>query len=220
MLSNFYRILQRRYPNVLFHGDGSRREIALTFDDGPHQRDTPQVLDALAKQDVHATFFLVGQYVERYPYLVKHIHDAGHQLALHCYRHLPFPMEYASTLKGHLIQSRNAIALACGISPETIRHVRPPYGFFNKQTISTLNELELQMVLWDNMPLHFIQPAQWTIDQILERTVPGSIIVLHDGNGHGSKVVPIIDTIVPMFKQKGYRFIKIKSMKRDHMHGQ
>jgi len=73
-LSRFYRRLQRRYPNVLFFGASSRREVALTFDDGPHPRDTPQVLDVLAKHNVHATFFLIGHSVEQYPQLVKQIH--------------------------------------------------------------------------------------------------------------------------------------------------
>ena len=220
ILYNFYRNLQKRHPNILVHGDGSRREIALTFDDGPHLRDTPQVLDVLEKHNVHATFFLVGRYVEQYPQLVKQIYNAGHQLGLHCYRHIPFPIENASTLKGQLIQSRNAIAYACNTSPETIRCVRPPYGFFNKQTLSMLNELELQLVLWDNMPLHFIQPTQWTLDQILKGTNSGSIIVLHDGNGHGSKVAPIVDTIISLLKNKDYHFVKIEEMKRNHLHGQ
>jgi peptidoglycan/xylan/chitin deacetylase (PgdA/CDA1 family) len=217
-LHNVYHALQRRHPNVLFHGDDSRREIALTFDDGPHPRDTPQVLDVLAKHNVHATFFLIGQSAERYPHLVKQIHQSGHQLALHCYRHVPFPMESASTLKGHLDQSRNAIAHACGISPETIQDVRPPYGFFTAKTLSMLREWGYHLVLWDNMPLHFIQPAQWTINQILERTVPGSIIVLHDGKGHGSKVTSIVDTIIPKLKALDYNFIKIESMKRKRLH--
>ena len=220
ILHHFYHSLQKHHPSILVHGDDSHREIALTFDDGPHPRDTPQVLDVLAKHNIHATFFLVGRFVEQYPHLVKQIYDAGHQLGLHCYRHIPFPLENASTLKGHLFQSRKAIAHACAISPETIRYVRPPYGFFNKQILSTLSELELQLVLWDNMPLHFIQPAQWTINQILENTIPGSIIVLHDGNGHGSKVASIVDTIIPLLKDKDYRFIKIEDMKRNHLHGQ
>ena len=196
----YYRAMQNRHPDVLFYGDTSRREIALTFDDGPHLRDTPQVLDVLAKHNVQATFFLVGRYAEMHPYLVKQIYESGHQLALHCYRHLPFPMENASILKGQLTRSRNAIAHACGISPNSIRHVRPPYGFFTAKTLSLLNEWGYQLVLWDNMPLHFIQPAQWTIDQIYNNTVPGSVIVLHDGNGHGSKVAAILDTILPMLK--------------------
>jgi len=213
-LSRFYLALQNRHSDVLIHGDRFRPEIALTFDDGPHPRDTPHVLDVLTKHNVHATFFLVGQYVEQYPDLVKKIHDAGHQLGLHCYRHLPFPMENASTLKGHLIRSRNAVANTCGIFPETIRDIRPPYGFFTAKTLSMLSGWGYRLVLWDNMPLHFIQPAQWTINQILEQTVPGSIIVLHDGKGHGSKVASIVDTIIPRLKDMEFNFIKVENMER------
>ncbi|HSM70039.1 MAG TPA: polysaccharide deacetylase family protein, partial [Anaerolineales bacterium] len=209
-LRNFYRSLQKRHPSILVHGSASPNQIALTFDDGPHPRDTPQVLDVLAKQDVQATFFLIGQSVERYPHPVKQIYDAGHQLAIHCYRHIPFPIEIASTLMGGLNRSRNAIAKACGISPESIRHVRPPYGFFTARILSRLNESGYRLVLWDNMPLHFIQPIQRTVDQILTHTLPGSVIVLHDGKGHGKKVAAIIDTIIPMLKAKGFAFIRIE----------
>ena len=202
----------------MFHGDDSRREIALTFDDGPHPRDTPQVLDVLAKHNVHATFFLIGHSAERYPQLVKQIHQSGHQLALHCYRHIPFPMESASTLKGQLDQSRKAIVNACGISPETIRDVRPPYGFFTAKTLSMLRAWQYRLVLWDNMPLHFIQPTSWTIKQILEQTASGSIIVLHDGKGHGSKVASIVDTIIPRLKDMDFNFIKVENMKRKQLH--
>jgi len=218
-LSRFYIALQNRHPDVLIHGDKSRREIALTFDDGPHPRDTPQVLDVLAKHNVHATFFLVGRYVEHHPNLVKQIHQSGHQLALHCYRHLPFPIESASTLKGQLNQSRTAIADICGISPETIRHIRPPYGFFTSKTLSMLNEWGFDLVLWDNMPLHFIQPTSWTINQIYKNTDPDSIIALHDGNRHGSKVAWIIDTIIPTLKEQGYSLIKIEDMEGKNSYG-
>ena len=77
-----------------------------------------------------------------------------------------------------------------------------------------LKELKLQLVFWDNMPLHFIQPTQWTINQILERTIPGSIIVLHDGKGHGKKVASIVDTIIPRLKDMEFNFIKVENMER------
>ena len=210
----FYHALQKRHPNVLSHGDTSRREIALTFDDGPHPRDTPQVLDVLAKHNVRATFFLIGQSVERYPHLAKQIYQSGHQLALHCYHHVPFPIESASTLKGQLDQSRNAIADACDIPPETIRDVRPPYGFFTSKTLSLLNEWGYRMVLWNKMPLHFIQPTSWTIKKILRPTLPGSIMVLHDGKGHGAKVAQIVDIIVPQLKAKGFEFVTIEQIQK------
>lgn len=207
--------IQSRHPNVLYHGDRTRPEIALTFDDGPHPRDTPQVLDVLAKHDVRATFFLIGHGIKRHSHLVKQIHQSGHQVALHCHRHLPFPMESASTLNRQLDQSRKAIARACDISPDTIRHIRPPYGFFTAKTLSLLEEWGYRLVLWDNMPLHFLQPAQRTITQILERTLPGSIIVLHDGKGHGRKVAGIVDTVIPRLKARGFEFVTIEQMQSE-----
>ena len=214
ILHRFYRVQQKRYPDVLFYGDTARREIALTFDDGPHPRHTPQVLDVLAKHNIRATFFLLGQYIEQHPQLVKRIHQSEHQLALHGYRHVPFPTENASTLKRQLNRSRNAIANACCISPETIRLVRPPFGMFNAKTASMLNEWGFHLVMWSCIPPHWMQPANWTISQMIDEIIPGSVIDLHDGHGHGKKVAPIVDTIVPMLKASEYEFIRIEEMER------
>jgi peptidoglycan/xylan/chitin deacetylase (PgdA/CDA1 family) len=212
-LHSAYQNLQKRHPGVLFYNsDASRRVIALTFDDGPHPRDTPQVLDVLAKHDVRATFFLIGQDVEKYPHLVKQIYQCGHQLALHCYRHVPFPMQSASTLKGQLKRSRTAIANACGISPETIHDVRPPYGLFTARTLAYLNEWGYRLIMWSCIPQHWMQPIAWSIWQVIDETIPGGIIVLHDGHGHGRKVATILDTIVPGLKDKGYSFITVSNM--------
>lgn len=121
-------------------------------------------------------------------------------------------MQNASTLKGQLDQSRKAIADACGIPPETIRDVRPPYGFFTARTSSLLKKWGYRLALWDNMPLHFIQPAQRTIRQITERAIPGSIIALHDGKGHGAKVAHILETVLPQLKAQGFEFVTIERM--------
>jgi peptidoglycan/xylan/chitin deacetylase (PgdA/CDA1 family) len=121
-------------------------------------------------------------------------------------------MESASTLKRQLDQSRTAIARACDIPPETIRHVRPPYGFFTAKTLSLLEEWGYRLVLWDNMPLHFLQPIQRTIKQVLTRTAPGSVIVLHDGKGHGAKVAQILNIVIPQLKAMGFDFVTIEQM--------
>jgi peptidoglycan/xylan/chitin deacetylase (PgdA/CDA1 family) len=211
--SFFYSWLQRCHPTVLFHGDSSRREIALTFDDGPHPRDTPQVLDMLAKHHVDATFFLIGQSVERYPQLVKEIYQNGHQLALHCYHHLPFLLENPSRLRKGLDYTRNLIADICGISSETICDVRPPYGFFTAKTSSMLSEWEYRLVMWNSIPPHWMQPMNWTIKQILEEVIPGSVIVLHDGKGHGAKVAQIVDAVFPRLRALDFTFIKVENMR-------
>ena len=208
----FYRHQQKRLPAVLFHGDENRREIALTFDDGPHPRDTPQVLEVLAKHNVRATFFLVGKSVKRYPTLAKEIHQNGHQLALHCYQHFPFVLEKPSRLLEGLDTTRNLIADICGIPPEIVCDVRPPYGFFTAKTLSVLSENKFRLVIWSSIPPHWMQPISWTIAQILYGAVPGSVIVLHDGHGHGSKVAQIVDTVIPRLKAMEFVFARVEDM--------
>ena len=212
-LNQYYRAMQRKYPDILWFGDESRHEIGLTFDDGPHPKDTPQVLETLAKHNIRATFFLVGGYVEKYPNLVKQIHQSGHQLGIHGFRHLPFPLENPSTLQTQLDRTRNAIANVCGISPEGIKDLRPPYGAFTQKVLSQLTAWEYRLVLWNNIPPHWIQPVSWTIKQVLDQIHPGSILVLHDGHGHGAKGAQILDVIVPKLKTQGFDFVTINQMR-------
>jgi peptidoglycan/xylan/chitin deacetylase (PgdA/CDA1 family) len=211
-LNNYYHTMQNKYPNILWFGDESRHEIAITFDDGPHLKDTPEVLEMLAKHNIPATFFLVGRYVEQYPNLVRQIHQNGHQLGIHCFRHLPFPLENLAALRTQLDRTRNAIAETCGIAPETIRVLRPPYGAFTPKILSQLTAWGYHLVLWNNIPPHWMQPLNWTVNQVLEQTIPGSVIVLHDGHGHGTKVAQILDNIVPALKAQGYAFVTINQM--------
>jgi peptidoglycan/xylan/chitin deacetylase (PgdA/CDA1 family) len=219
ILLRYYLAQQERYPAILWQGDGSRREIALTFDDGPHPKDTPQVLKMLAKHEICATFFLIGKYVEQYPQLVRQIHQNGHQLGIHGYRHLPFLIERPSALRRQLDWTRNAIAEVCKISPESIDHIRPPYGAFTRRMLARLIDWGYHPVMWNSMPLHWMQSMEWTVRQVMQDAIPGSVIVLHDGHGHGSKVAEIIDVLVPKLKASGFRFVTAENMERMKGHG-
>lgn len=212
LLLRLYSWMQARHPDILWRGDPSRREIALTFDDGPHPRDTPGVLDVLAKHEIRATFFLIGKDVESNQSLVKRIHTGGHEIGIHCYRHIPFAFEKQDVLQTQLERTRDLISQACGISAQEIRDVRPPYGAFTSKTKSLLAEWGYRLVMWNCIPPHFTQPLSWTIQQILNASISGSIIVLHDGHGHGSKAAQIVETIVPRIKSQGFEFVTIKQM--------
>lgn len=212
LLHKTYRAIQSRHPAVLCYGNDARREIALTFDDGPHPRDTPGVLEVLAKHNIPATFFLIGKDIERNKHLAKNIHEGGHQIGIHCYRHLPFPFEDSEKLRKHLEATRNLISDAGSISHEEIRDVRPPYGLFSRKTLALLTEWGFRHVLWSCIPPHFLQPLRWSVQQVLDANVSGSIIVLHDGHGHGSKTAQIVEAVVPHLKAQGFEFVTIKQM--------
>lgn len=211
-LHELYAAAQRRHPAILFHGDRLIRAVALTFDDGPHPRDTPRVLDVLEKHDVRATFHLVGKQAEQHPSLIRQIHGRGHQLALHCYRHIPFPLETPSTLSVHLDYTRDLISQVCGIPPEAITDLRPPYGMFNQKTLAHLTQWGYRLVMWTSIPPHWMQPVSWSIRQVMESIFPGTVIVLHDGHGHGRRVAEIVDAVVPRIKSLGYDLVSVEEM--------
>jgi peptidoglycan/xylan/chitin deacetylase (PgdA/CDA1 family) len=208
----FHEAALRRHPEILYQGNGVSRRIALTFDDGPHPQDTLRLLDVLETHRVRATFHLVGRSVERYPDLVRQIHLSGHQVALHCYRHIPFPLEKPMALRAGLVRSQNAIASAINISPLSIRDLRPPYGIFTARTLSQLTEWGFRLVMWSCIPPHWMQPVGWSIRQIMDAAVPGAVIVLHDGHGHGKRVTEIVDTVVPQIRSRGFEFITVEEM--------
>lgn len=216
-LDRIYNTMQHRYPEVLFYGNRARYEIALTFDDGPHPRDTRRVLDVLQKYDVRATFFLVGKDIEGDASLVKQIHHSGHQLGIHCYRHLPLPLENPSTLRTQLEWTRNTVAELCGISPEGLKDLRPPYGVFNATTLTHLAQWGYRLVLWSSIPPHWTQPVSWSIRQVMESIVPGAVIVLHDGHGHGTRVAEIVETVVPRVQSLGYKFVTVEEMQNQRV---
>jgi peptidoglycan/xylan/chitin deacetylase (PgdA/CDA1 family) len=211
-LQRYYQAAQRRHPQILYQGDGASSQIALTFDDGPHPIDTPRLLEVLERHKVRATFHLVGKSVERHPDLARQIHQCGHQLALHCYRHIPFPLEAETALHTGLECTRNAIANATELSPASIRDLRPPYGILTARTRFQLEERGFRLVMWSCLPPHWMQPIGWSIRQVMEAAVPGAVIVLHDGHGHGRRVAEIVNAIVPQIRSLGFEFITVEKM--------
>ena len=75
-----------------------------------------------------------------------------------------------------------------------------------------LTEWGYRLVMWNCIPPHFLQPLSWTIRQVLDSVIPGSIIVLHDGHGHGSIAAQIVEVIVPELKRQGFGFVTIQDM--------
>lgn len=211
-LLHTYRAAQRRHPDILYLGQGAGQRIALTFDDGPHPRDTPRLLEVLEKHRVRATFHLVGKSAERQPDLVRHIYQCRHQLALHSYRHTPLPLEDPKKLRAALVHSQNVIAGTAGLPPSSIRDLRPPYGLFNMRTLSRLQEWGFRLVMWSCIPPHWMQPVGWSIHQVVDSAVPGAVIVLHDGHGHGRRVAEIVEAVVPRIHALGYEFVTVEEM--------
>jgi peptidoglycan/xylan/chitin deacetylase (PgdA/CDA1 family) len=160
--------------------------VALTFDDGPHPVGTPAVLTVLEEAGFTATFFLVGEQVERRPALAAEIAQRGHAVALHGYRHRPQPLMPARAVRDDVARGAEVIARATGA--ELIWH-RPPYGLYSPAGLDAVRAGGLRPILWSRWGKDWRRLT--TPDRIARRAVrdlrPGDVILLHDADFYSSR---------------------------------
>lgn len=211
LLPGLHKVLRDSFPQALWQGNPTRREIALTFDDGPHAVDTPAVLDVLTRHQIPATFFHIGQQFEALPLLAQEIIAAGHQIGLHGYRHQHFPLVNNSILRHELDHFRVQVAAMYNCPLEDIRDVRPPYGTFTAPMLKTLVDWGYRVVMWSLVPNHRAQSIEETLEQVAEQVKPGTLLVLHEGWG-GPDLGPIAEGIIARLKDDGYSFVTVNDM--------
>jgi peptidoglycan-N-acetylglucosamine deacetylase len=155
--------------------------IALTFDDGPHPQGTPAVLEALARADAVATFFLVGEQVERRPRLAAEIVAAGHAVGIHCARHRSLLRLGPRAVRDDLARAHETIAGATGIEP---RLYRPPYGVLNAAALRCARRRGWEIVLWRHNGRDWrARATEQSIARRVTRGVrAGDVLLLHDAD--------------------------------------
>jgi peptidoglycan/xylan/chitin deacetylase (PgdA/CDA1 family) len=159
--------------------------IALTFDDGPHPRGTPAVLARLADSSVSATFFLTGEQVARYPALARELCAAGHELAVHGYRHGFLLAAGPRATMADIARSRDELEEVTGVRA---RYYRPPYGVANAAAILMARRLGLEVVLWSRWGRDWARGATpRSIAQLATRDLRGGdIVLLHDSDHYST----------------------------------
>ncbi len=207
--------IDRYDPNqaLLSEGDPNRREVALTFDDGPDTRYGPQIAAILKDKKAAATFFLVGMRVKEHPEVVRRLAAEGFELANHTYNHQSLP-----ALKPHQIANELRLCDA-DIFEASGQHtslMRPPGVQYNDKVLEVARALGYVTVSWtvgardyeaDTSP-EFIR------QRVLARAAPGSIILLHQDTAATAAALPeIIDSL----RSQGYQFVTISQM-LEHLH--
>lgn len=162
-----------------------RRAVALTFDDGPHAKGTPAMLDALAAAGVAATFFLVGEQVDALPSVARAIADAGHEIALHGYRHTLVLRRRTAAFGDDLDRAVGVIEEATGRTP---RLYRPPYGVFSSGALELVRERDLRPLLWSRWGRDWERRAspQSIARRATRALAPGDVVLLHDSDAYSS----------------------------------
>lgn len=191
--------------------------VALTFDDGPSPEWTPQVLDELKKAQVKATFFMLGNHVERYPEIARRVLAEGHEIGNHTYDHHVLIYYKMEELEKEIKEAEKAIKSVTG---QNTRYFRPPKAWLSSREKKKIEEMGYKIVLWslnskDWVTYHDKQITSY----ILKRIQPGDIILFHDSGGvftaeggNRTQTIKTIPRLVKKLEEKGYRFVTISEL--------
>jgi peptidoglycan/xylan/chitin deacetylase (PgdA/CDA1 family) len=191
-------------------GPGRRpppRALALTIDDGPHPKYTPQMLDLLAEHQVTATFFVVGEMVREYPHVTRRIVEAGHHICNHTMTHpSPFNLIGGRRIHQEIAEAHARIAETTGVVP---RYFRAPGGAWSRQVMEEVAEYGMIPVGWEVDPSDWSRPGVGRIKRVLLGSKSGAIMLCHDGGGDRSQTVAALREVLPRLKQRGMTFVPL-----------
>ena len=181
---------------------------ALTFDDGPWPETTQQVLDILDREQIKATFFVVGQHIQNYPELLKKIVEAGHSLGNHTQHHYTHTLD-RQTAAREIEETADLIFQMTGV---TTKLFRPPGGNLYNGLADYAQAEGYGVMMWSADSEDYYVSTPTLIDKVLTQTTPGGIILLHDGGGDRSNTVEALPQIITALKQQGYQFVTIPEL--------
>jgi peptidoglycan/xylan/chitin deacetylase (PgdA/CDA1 family) len=185
----------------------SRRGYALTFDDGPHAQGTPAVLELLARADVSATFFLVGEQIERNRTLAAEIVAAGHTIGLHCHRHRNLLRLPPRQVRADIDRAEALIGEATGIAPALYR---PPYGVLNAAALRLARARGWRTLLWSHWGRDWERRAtpQSIAARVTDGVGEGAVLLLHDADDYSAPdswqgTVQALPRVLATLEQRG-----------------
>ncbi|AOY75041.1 LysM peptidoglycan-binding domain-containing protein [Clostridium formicaceticum] len=206
--------LARTYPDTFYlRGSANTNKIALTFDDGPNEKYTSQILEALKQYNVPATFFVLGSKVEQHPEVIRRMVKEGHVVGNHTWIHPDLRKVSESRLISEMQRTEDVVYQATGLRTALMR---PPYGAVLPQVIEGLKGLDYKVINWS------VDSVDWrdqNVDQILINTLPdvrqGGILLFHDAGGEGetrAATVAVLPELIYTLKAQGYEFVTVDEL--------
>lgn len=186
------------------------KKIALTFDDGPHPRNTPEILKILDKYGVKATFFVIGVNAKNYPEALSKIVESGHEIGNHTYSHKILKSRSKEEINKEIIDTEMEISKK---SEYVTTLIRPPCGFYDQELISLANENGYKVVLWS------IDTHDWAhasvesiVSTVTNGVQGGDIILFHDYISGENNTPEALQIIIPRLLKQGYEFVTVSEL--------
>lgn len=209
-VSSTVRVVQtaaapRKIP--VYYVDTDKKQVALSFDAAWGNEQTETLLDILEQNKVKSTFFLVGDWVDKYPESVKQIYKKGHDVGNHSDSH-PHMSELSPQQMTAEIQNCNEkIKKVTGKAPTLFR---PPYGDYNNEVVSSVNGCKMYCVQWDVDSLDWKDPSpEQMVQTVKSKLKNGSIILMHNGAKNTPQALPMI---IKAIKDEGYEIVPISKL--------
>ena len=183
------------------------KTIAISFDAAWGNEDTGTLINILESCGVRTTFFVVGDWAEKYPESLRALHEAGHEVMSHSSHHDHFSMMSADEIAADLREANRKIAAGTGVEPTLIRC---PYGEYDDHVIQTIKSLGMTAIQWsvDSLDWKGIS-ADEIARRVLDRVEPGSIVLFHNAAEHTPEALPrVIETL----QREGYRIVPVSEL--------
>lgn len=201
------------FGDVLWRGDTEAKEVALTFDDGPHPEHTRRVLEVLKARSVPATFFLVGNKVAAHPEVARAIVDAGHAVGLHSYHHdRLYALRSPARITEDIARAQREVEAATG---QRVSLFRPPIGYVSPRVAAGAQRAQVTLVAWSAKGRDGLRRT--TVEEAAQRLIrglePGAILLLHDA-AERDDFEPIAPEVLPQLLDaidaQGYRVVPLE----------
>lgn len=202
-----------RQNPVLTRGGSARKEVALTFDDGPSQY-TSQILDILKRYKAEGTFFILGNQINGFPLPLQRVLAEGHALGNHSWNHADFTTLSTGDLRGQLDDVNGTLAAK---GAPKINLFRPPYGAYDPKVTQEVGKKGMLTVLWDIDTNDYKQPdpGQMAAD-VVSQAQAGSVILMHDGGGPRENTVAALPLIIKGLRKKGFDMVTVPQLLLDN----
>lgn len=208
------------YPELFIaSGDSEEKKVALTFDDGPDDIFTPQILDVLKEKNVKATFFVIGKRAEGYPKVMRRIVDESHLVGNHTWSHPNIMKISLEDAKQEVLKTEKLLKSYCDDSADRIKIFRSPYGSIDPERVEFISNIGYKIVAWNVDSLDWKGlSAEEVKTNVLENVTEGSIILQHSAGGEGEDLsgsVEALPEIIDVLKEEGFEFVTIDEILKD-----
>jgi len=200
------RLVQKFFHKYSWRISTRKKEIYLTFDDGPVPDFTPWVLEILKKYDAKATFFCVGQNIKKYPHIYQKVLEDNHSVGNHTFNHLK---GWKTSTEKYIKNILKAEAyLEDASQNQGIKLFRPPHGRLKPIQARILRKKGYKIIMWDVLTGDFDQSLskEKCLENTLKHIKNGSIVVFHDSVKSFKNLDYVLPKVLEHFTQKGYRF--------------